>query len=1394
MHTEALRANLERTAVEVVIPQDQRALLDIATPMLGVHQNTERLLEEINHTFVGWIDIVPELHSRAMLDFYFYNGHDRGSEALTIYCDLYAKAVCEANPEELRSDAVRRWIAYLEKIADESGGRLGRNVTAIDRSLARLEEIVEAAPPLAAPASARLQRLASVLSRDSEEIPATAAHTLEVLSGVLTKVYAMWLGRDDPADWWTELRPDTHTDQALPQAVAAVSHSALQSYLVELGTIHDTAATAERGPYLLALPDHLAIIRSYLDVADVLQQSVSGSEADAHDRARWLCRILGEEALAPIHENALWLLAKAGRSLVGDGEHGDFDRFVRDVFATLRTSSNGSASSALDFIRSLGVSTLRAAHPDHVDLVIEEILTLDFHRPEFDGFTNDWGIRVNPSHLKNIRAYLGIIEADPWKARELLAALVIYLDVGGVFIADTDLFQKDVSALLRTDTTPVYDQVLHLLRRFPVFFSDIGAEGQLRAVSTRIDEIGARRDPLCHFLRKQSHVESTPMLTSVVEEVARFWATGDPAPLERYLPDEIHRHLRIEDEQYRGLHSVFSRLVELRGSVDDLFDWPLAEVVAALDDMSEADAADRDKAALLFELRYELGRKYALDHADLIERLLDSHRVDIERIDAIERSLNRGTYERALDELLAVMEDLKAVIVDPAPTQAFEDIYRKRHIGTGIPSMYGRYREEKFEAAGLSFRIASLVGTLFDRLVASEGFDAVSPRDSLLRVSRWLRLLQRALVVEGYDSWNLESSLSMLEEALAVREIRREEFAEIFRAITHAVEDLVQTKLLDTYADVFETLGQRILPAGTIEGDGEPRDEIIIKKCETFLRSLIGESMSLQRIDVLAGNVLGSLSDNRHVWPTEDDEATGGSPPVDVVRLFDGDRSNGLLALGNKGFMLTKLADHGFPVPHGFIVTAALSRMGTSGLRDAELQSLRHRIREEVSVLENEVGARFGDAERPLLLSVRSGAPISMPGMLDSFLNVGINAQIVEGLAATSGSPWAAWDSYRRFLQFWGMSHGLERDLFDDLMSRAKERFEVPKKALLSARRMRDIAIDYRELLAAEGVTVSDDPFDQLDRCIELVVVSWNSSTARTYRDEMRIADGWGTAVIVQQMVYGNLGVLTGTGVARASCSERGETVELAGDFVIKGQGDDVVSGLVETFPVSGAQRAGASTDVDRSLEMDFPEIYAELARLGRELIVDHKLPDQEIEFTFEGADPADLYILQSRESFSGGAEPALTFVPGEQLDESRIASGIGVGGGAGVFRLAQSGDDIKRLREGFPDDRILLVRPDTVPDDIHLLVSADALLTAIGGATSHAAVVAKRLGKTCIVGCRGLRVFESEGRMEIGGLRLTAGDVVSISGADGCVYLGRHDIEPGVGHQWDATRIGAET
>jgi pyruvate,orthophosphate dikinase len=1378
LRSKALEVNLRRTAVNVVIPQAQRVLLEVTANHRGVNENTKKLLWEINHRYVGWSQTLEDLHRRSMSDFAHHVAHERAADAIGVLCDLYIRAAEQASPPELRETAVRKFMYYLEKVAREAGDRLPRLLPPLDRTLDRLAALFQSNPRLAAIASPRLKRFAeTLLEAPSEAAGGTPERSLRLLAAALREVYEQWLAHEDPAAWWRE-QTRNGSDAPLPEPLAAVSHARLRGYLEELGRIAGAEGPlSARAGTLLGLPDNAQIERGYLDAASSVESEANERWQNQVERIHWLVRVLSVEALAPVHEQALAEISRAYGDVLGSADRLRLEHIVRETFAGLRRSGLVSSQASLNLISKIGLEVLGTGDPESFEVVVDEILNSDFPNPDFSGFTDEWRVQVNPAHLRAIRTYLSVIEGNPERALRLIVALIVHLKLGGVFIADTDLFQKDISRLLNSRIGPVYHQIKHLLKIFPVYFNDIGSEGELRDVSSHIDEIRGRKDPLCHFLRKQSHVESNPLLIRFIREIGHFWASGDREPLRPYVPPSLFEGLDIRGEEYAGLHRVFARLVE-SDDIDALFELPLEEIGSRLAEISEGRAVDRDKAALFFRLRRLIARKYQLDHDDLLERLASERAASPEQLEALRGALAEGRHEAALEILLEVLERLKEIVTSEEKTEGHEDIYRKRHIAAGIPSMYGRYREEKFEAIGLSFRIESMASALFERMFGDENLEFVT-RKTLLKVASWLRLILRALRVDGFRGRGQATAIAMLEQALLAEGFRVDQYTNIFQLLSRSLENLIRIRFLDVYGDIVERILHRMFERGVLEEEGGDTLEGVLKVSEGFFRDLIAESFGLQQLDNVVGKVLRALLQAREKF----DRNT-----LSLLMTYDAGRAiveigpemgphDGAIFLGNKGYGVKRLARDGLPVPDGFILTTEIFRCRAAMRACEELEhEVREEIHQQVARLERLSDLRFGDPEQPLMLSVRSGSAISMPGILDTFLNVGMTADVAEGFAKRSGSPWAAWDAYRRFIQGWGMGHGIDRDSFDTLMREHKQEVGVAKKAGMAPGQMKDLALRYRDFVLERGVEIPDDPYEQLFTCMDLVLDSWHSETAQSYRNAVQIAEEWGTAVVVQVMVYGNLSERSGTGVVLTCYPRRvAGGVCLYGDFAVQGQGDDVVSGLVSTCPISEEQRLSEGKGTEISLQKDFPRIYDALNAHARSLIQEHGMFHQEIEFTFESDDPEDLFLLQTRDAVVSQSPTVTAFVPSEELEKAKVATGIGVAGGALSGRVAHTLGDITDLRERHPEDPILLLRPDTVPDDIPLILYADGMVTAIGGATSHAALVAQRLGRTCVVGCRQLEVYDDQKRSKLAGQELETGDFISINGADGSIYLGKH-------------------
>ncbi|NLY90234.1 MAG: pyruvate, phosphate dikinase [Firmicutes bacterium] len=517
--------------------------------------------------------------------------------------------------------------------------------------------------------------------------------------------------------------------------------------------------------------------------------------------------------------------------------------------------------------------------------------------------------------------------------------------------------------------------------------------------------------------------------------------------------------------------------------------------------------------------------------------------------------------------------------------------------------------------------------------------------------------------------------------------------------------------------------------------------------------------------------------------------------------------------LGGKGANLAEMTNLGIPVPAGFTITTEVCTSYYQNNRQWPA-GLEEEIRANLKKVEEAMGKVFGDPNNPLLVSVRSGARASMPGMMDTILNLGLNDETVQGLIKSSGNERFAWDSYRRFIQMYGnVVLGIEHSNFEAILERKKEEKGVKLDNELSAEDLKDLVAQYKvfvkEHLQKEFPT---DPWEQLRGAINAVFSSWMNPRAITYRKLNKIPEEWGTAVNVQAMVFGNMGDNSATGVAFTRNPSTGEN-KFYGEFLINAQGEDVVAGIRTPQEISleasrqWAKENGISEEERKekypSLEEYMPECYQQLLELRR-ILENHYKDMQDIEFTIENR---KLYMLQTRNGKRTGQaaikiavdlveeglidkKTALLRVEPEQLDQllhpmidpkanvQKIAKGLPASPGAAVGQIVFTAEEAERWNE--EGRKVILVRTETSPEDISGMHAARGILTSRGGMTSHAAVVARGMGKCCVAGCGDALVDEEKKTVTINGHVLKEGDWLTLNGSTGDVILGQAPlVEP---------------
>lgn len=525
------------------------------------------------------------------------------------------------------------------------------------------------------------------------------------------------------------------------------------------------------------------------------------------------------------------------------------------------------------------------------------------------------------------------------------------------------------------------------------------------------------------------------------------------------------------------------------------------------------------------------------------------------------------------------------------------------------------------------------------------------------------------------------------------------------------------------------------------------------------------------------------------------------------VYFFGGKKAEGKAEmknlLGGKGANLAEMVNIGLPVPAGFTITTEVCTYYYANKRKYP-KEIKEQVLAALKKIEKEMGAIFGSKENPLLLSIRSGARASMPGMMDTILNLGLNDVTVQGLINKTNNPRFAYDSYRRFVQMYGdVVLGVrpegkhDHDPFEEILEAKKEKLGVTLDTQLEAEHLKELVAEFKAVIKEKkGVSFPDDPFEQLWGAVGAVFSSWMNDRAITYRKLNNIPESWGTAVNVQSMVFGNMGEHSGTGVAFTRDPSSGENV-FYGEYLFNAQGEDVVAGIRTPHPIS-------------KLKEEKPVVYKELDNI-RKVLEKHFKDMQDVEFTIQ---EGRLWMLQCRAGKRTGfaavkmavdmvkeklisKETALLRIDPNQLNQllrpifdlkektkainegKFLAKGLNAGPGAASGKIALSAEDAEEMAA--KGDKVILVRVETSPEDIKGMHASEGILTAKGGMTSHAALVARQMGKVCVAGCGSLKINYKTKSVSVEGkdIVLKEGDYISIDGSTGEVLAGKLETKP---------------
>ncbi len=1352
--SKALEVNLAETRnIQIEIPEEYQLLLSFSEKYWGIHQRTKEFINEFLHPYSNKKDVIELLIDLSISNFWIYKDCKEKSKILNTYLDIYNQLLGEDINTALSKQLVFNYIEFYKKNKEVFASNNKAEIQFLNILEKHLNKNAFAY-------ICNINHFIQCLSLFKQKKESNKkAHTL--LKTIIHKNITFWKESSKIENWFEQ----NHYKMA--ENYSSIIHELGKDFFEKYLVLLDNAKNWE---------ELTKSTFGFSEIVDLFREKTERFKK-VTEQFSYLFYLIHLPGMY-YHRNYLLIdLNQAIKRISTELDEEQSVESMDELFILFSDLKNSHTDIILDTILTLGKEIINTKNTFLIHYYEKKIIRFGFINPGTTYLTDNWELKVNPNHIKNIRVWLEIIEYNPELMKNLLSALIINLRIGGIFIFDTDLFQKDITQLLNAKISPIYKQVKQLTRIFPVYFNEIGAEGLLREVSTKIDEISQRNDKLIHFLRKQIHTEGNNSHIEITASIFYFWHDLKKEKLKEILPNNVYQSIDIDSSWVQGVHEVIIDLCSSNNiTKEQLLELGKEELKKMISKLSHPNKNDVERVELIIELYQILKEKYSFKVQNIINVLQHYNFFEDKKTKELEEHLYKNDNIAALKLIFSFMVELNQIIFDEKTSKGWESIYHKRHVAFGIPSMYGEYHEKKFEALGLTFRLENIASNLINKIISKIKIDYFTAK-TLKDIYSVIELLRQGLYLDGIYDQGFDSKLKMFQYSLNSKSFTIKQYINIFQFMQVSMKEIINKYFTRPYDRLLHV----ILPQYFNDDMNKNEDELkkgITKESEMFYRELLSSAFIIQAFDNFIGSILHNL--RSMVSKLSDEE-------IQSIMSYDSDfvfsplyeetsSIDNQVFLGSKAYYLKNLYLNKYPVPPGFVITTEVFRRVNSIIKLPPLNNEMDKIiKQQISHLEKITNLSFGDAEKPLLISVRSGAAISLPGAMNTFLNVGLNDSITEQLSKKDNYAWTSWDCYRRLIQSWGMSYGLERNDFDQIILDYKKKHGVIQKINFSPDIMKKIAFTYKELLLDNKIHFETEPFLQLKQAIISVFNSWYTSRAKAYRKHMQIAEEWGTAVIVQQMVFGNLHYESGSGVVFTHDNQDNISgVNLTGDFSFLSQGEDIVAGLINTLPISERQRKKYYKKAQVSLESAFPEIYNKLKEIAIELIEVHGYGHQEIEFTFETNKSEDLYILQTRD-MSIQKQNQIEIFANTNDKMHLLAYGTGIGNkvlnGAIVFDKS----DIDKLHKKNLKANAILVRPDTVPDDIELIFKSQGLLTSKGGASSHAAVTAEALGKICVVNCADMLVYEDEKKCIINNETLFALDLIAIDGQNGSVYKGNY-------------------
>ena len=662
VQSKALEVNIASYYVDVTIDEKYSILQEVMSKYYGIMEGFNTFLKELSHPYKNWQFIVQEARVYSLDYFHLLKNHPKGPEAAGLLVDIFTQAINTKTDSEVRDDAADNFLLFIQKVIKESEADYKRFKPIIDDAFDRIRNYEGDDFFLFVKSFYQIRKLAQTLLNYSSEMNEDCESINRLLFKYYDRIYGYWLNEKDPWEWFKEEADKIDRPKKLKSFFKNISHDQVHQHKDRLEKIASSKAMTSEDTLkrLVELPDYNQFVEAYRKIP----QNLLDVSPKIHLGHRWklisLFHIMNISGLSLIHEEALRDINRTLSWLIAHESHLNIGNLIHKTFSILKTRTHEYPATTLNCILNMGKGVYKTDDSDLVKFFIEYVIDLGFQSPGISGVGNDWQIKVNSAHILNIRTWIELIELNPMWSTRLLSYLIIHLSICGVFIRDIDLFPRDVTKLLNSGIGPVYNLVKQLCRLFPVYFNVIGAEGKLRDISTKIDEISGRRDLLIHFLRKQSHVESNNRIIDFMKAIFNFWETKEKGILEAFVPPNIYTEINTEGPYIDGVHKVITRFKEKGISLPDgLITLQEDEIKSIFEGVSGVSKQDLERVELAITLYKLLDQKYNLNFNEMDNYLAKLQAEAFPDLSKLHDALKESGLSKKIYKLLEYLEELK---------------------------------------------------------------------------------------------------------------------------------------------------------------------------------------------------------------------------------------------------------------------------------------------------------------------------------------------------------------------------------------------------------------------------------------------------------------------------------------------------------------------------------------------------------------------------------------------------------------------------------------------------------------------------------------------------------------------------------------------------------------